>query len=186
MKKLLLIIACTFFGVQLASAQEAFGKGDFVINAGIGFGSTLHTGTGMKTTVPPISASLEYGMIGNLFDENSSIGIGGVIGYSAQKHEFTTSGGKHETKYSDFLIGARGSFHYQFVSKLDTYAGVILAYDIVSVSHSSNDFGVSADGSSFFTGAFVGARYYFSDNFAAMAEVGYDIAVFKVGIAIKL
>lgn len=187
MKKLLLIIACAFFSIQLATAQD-FSKGDFVINAGIGFGSTLHTGSGMKTTVPPISASLEYCLIDNLFDENSAIGIGGVIGYSAQKYEYDYPYiGKFETKYSDFLIGARGTFHYQFVDKLDTYAGIVLAYDIVSTSSSSSHSSINynADGSSFFAGAYVGARYYFTNNFAAMAELGYDIAVFKVGVAFK-
>ncbi|MDR0660635.1 MAG: hypothetical protein LBG19_07520 [Prevotellaceae bacterium] len=186
MKKLLLIIVCAFLGIQLASAQY-FSKGDFVLNAGIGFGNTLHTGSGMKTTVPPISASLEYCIIDNLFDENSSIGIGGVVGYSAQKYkyDFDLSGGKYEVKNSDFLLGTRGSFHYQFVDKLDTYASIVLAYDIVSASSSDNSSRHSADAGSFFSGVYVGARYYFTQNFAAMAEMGYDIAVFKIGVAVK-
>ncbi len=183
MKKLFLIVACIFFGIQLASAQNVFSKGDFVLNAGIGIGSTLHTGSNMSTTFPPLSASLEYCMIDNLFDANSSIGVGGVVGYSAQKYK----DGNFESKYSDFLLGARGSFHYQFVDKLDTYAGIVLAYDIVSSSAKSNGstYHYSADGSTLFAGAYIGARYYFTDQFAAMAEVGYDIAVFTVGIALK-
>lgn len=187
MKKLLIVIACTFLGVQLASAQD-FSKGDVVINAGIGFGSTLHTGTGFKTTVPPLSASVEFCIVDNLFDANSSIGVGGVIGYSAQKYEYSYLSYSSETKYSDFLLGARGSFHYQFVDKLDTYAGIVLAYDIVSTKSTYKGSGTNtykADGSSFFAGAYVGARYYFTDQFAAMAEIGYDIAVFKIGVAIK-
>ena len=184
MKKLLLIIACAFFSIQLATAQD-FSKGDFVLNAGIGFGNSLRGGVGYKTTVPSISASLEYCVVDNLFDANSSIGIGAIVGYSAQKYETNTMLGNYEIKYSDFLIGARGSFHYQFVPKLDTYAGLVLAYDIVSTSTSSNYGNLDVNGSSVFVGAYVGARYYFSDSFAAMTEFGYDIAYFKLGIAVK-
>ena len=184
MKRLLLIVACAFFGIQAASAQDAFTKGDVVINAGIGFGNTLHTGSGYKTTVPAISGSVEFCIIDNLFDANSSIGVGGIIGYSAQKYDGLYN---YEVKYSDFLLGARGSFHYQFVPKLDTYAGIVLGYDIVSTSvkNGSSSYSYAADGSSVFAGAYLGARYYFTDNFAAMAELGYDIAILKIGVAIK-
>ena len=32
---------------------------------------------------------------------------------------------------------------------------------------------------------FAGARYYFSDNFAVMAEIGYGVAYLNLGIALK-
>lgn len=186
MKKLLLIIACAFLGIQAASAQDIFNRGDFVVNAGIGFGNTFHTGSGLKTTVPPISASIEYCIIDNLFDANSSIGVGGIIGYSAQKQKYLLSGQTTELKYSDLLLGARGSFHYQFVPKLDTYAGMTLGYIITSSSIEGPYSGlIDEDGSSVFAGAYIGARYYFTDSFAVMSELGYDVAILKVGVSIK-
>jgi hypothetical protein len=33
---------------------------------------------------------------------------------------------------------------------------------------------------------FVGGRYYFNDNLAAMAELGYGIAYLNIGVAFKL
>lgn len=186
MKKLLLIIACGIFSFQIASAQDVFTKKDIVINAGIGFGNTLHAGTGYKTTLPAISGSVDVCIVDNLFDANSSIGVGGIIGYGAYKYDYGTYlGRKYEIKYSDFILAARGTFHYQFVPKLDTYGGVTLGYKIVSSSSDLDSRVYSADGSAVFAGAYVGARYYFSDSFAAMAELGYDIAIFKIGVAFK-
>ena len=32
---------------------------------------------------------------------------------------------------------------------------------------------------------FVGARYYFSNSFAALAEIGYDVSLIRIGVAYK-
>lgn len=179
MKKLLLIIALAVFGIHASNAQEAFQQKDLVLNVGIGFGNTLHSGNGWKTSIPPISASVEYCIKDNLFDDKSSIGIGGILGFAGQKYD------KYglDLKYTDIVIAARGAFHYQFIPKLDTYAGLGIGYDILSTSGSFGEY--SADSSSFFIAAYVGARYYFTNNFAVMSELGYDIGVFKIGIAYK-
>lgn len=43
----------------------------------------------------------------------------------------------------------------------------------------------SITGSHLLSEEFVGARYYFTDNFAVMGELGYGIAVLKIGVALK-
>lgn len=191
MKKLLFVLMFAVAGFTTAFSQNEFKAGDKVINLGVGLGNTLHSGSGLSTTIPPISASFEYGVKDNLFDEKSSLGVGAFIGYCANEHKWSYMNASSKLKYSDLVLGLRGALHYQLVEKLDTYAGVSLGYDIVSASSSGyaggGSYGVSysADASTFFVGAYLGGRYYFADNLAAMAEVGYDIAALRIGIAYK-
>lgn len=42
--------------------------------------------------IPPLSASFEYCVKDNLFDENSSLGIGGYLAYSSSKTDDITFG----------------------------------------------------------------------------------------------
>jgi hypothetical protein len=183
MKKLLLfiIIAC-FTLTQLVAQESTFNKGDKVLNVGLGLGSTLYSGTYYKTTLPPISGSLEFGIVDKVLDKGV-IGVGPYVGFSSHKWEYSAWG----WKYTNIIIGARGVFHYPLVDKLDTYTGLLLGYDIVS----SKEFGVgsgydyTASSSGVAWSWFVGGRYYFSDKFAAMLELGYGIAYLNLGIALK-
>lgn len=186
MKKILLICVCVLANLAFISAQNTFAKGDKVVNVGIGLGSTLHTGSGYSTKIPPITGSFEMCIIDELFDSKSSLGVGGYVGYGSSEYKYSIGNtSEFKYKYTDFIIGVRGALHYQLVDKLDTYAGLALGYDIVSGSTSGAYDGYSASASGIDFGAFLGARYYFTDNFAAMAELGYDIAIFKIGVAYK-
>ena len=183
MKKIIFTVFCALVAVAGASAQS-FNKGDKVINLGIGLGNTLYSGSGYSTSIPPVSASFEYGIVDHLFDDKSSIGVGGYFGYTSSKYDFGYS--NYEYKYSNAIFGARGSLHYAFVEKLDTYTGVSLGYNVVSAKSDHKDVGnYSAESSSLHLGWYLGARYYFTDSFAVMAEAGYDIAYLTIGVAFK-
>lgn len=186
-KRIFLTLAVVFASITFTnvSAQHIFSKGDQVVNLGIGIGS-YYGGSGYTMTVPPISASFEQGIVDGLINGNASIGVGGYLGYSANKWENTMYGTKYGYKYSYLTIGARGAFHYQFVDKLDTYAGVMLGYNVVSSKAIGDNSYGEADGSSIGSSIFAGARYYFSDKFAAYAEVGYGVSALELGIAIRL
>ncbi|MDR3287772.1 MAG: hypothetical protein LBT27_10075 [Prevotellaceae bacterium] len=179
------IVALFCFGFNLiTNAQTIFSEGDRVVNLGIGLGDYLG-GAGYSSSIP-ISGSFEYGIKDNLFDEKSSLGVGGYLAYASNKYTYldnTTFGG---WKYSHFVLGARGLLHYQFVDKLDTYAGLMLGYDVVSSSAYGNlPSKTSATGSGFGFSLFVGGRYYFTENIAAFAEIGYGIAALQLGVAFK-
>lgn len=181
MRKLLFTVVALFAVVSL-SAQDVFKKGDLVGNLGIGIGNTLH-GSGYSGDFPPISLSGEYGVIDGLLEGKASIGVGGYLAYSSSSYKYGILGDNFKVKFSDFVIGARGAFHYQFLEKLDTYAGLMLAYDIVSVSGNK---GVgSYDSSTFFVPVFVGARYYLTENLGVMAELGYGVSVLNIGVSYK-
>lgn len=165
-------------------SQNAFVKDSKVINVGIGIGNTLY-GSGFSGLIPPISASFEYGVKDNLFNDKSSIGVGGYFGYSGAKMDYSTWG----YRYSSFIIGARGAFHYQFVDKLDTYAGLMLGYNISTVTEYGSVPGFATGASSvggFTWSTYIGARYYFTNKIAAMAEIGYGIAYLNLGVAFKI
>lgn len=181
MKKVILSLL-SLLVVSAVSAQS-FNKGDKVLNLGIGLGSTVYSGSGYKITIPPVSASFEYGVVDNLFDEKSSIGVGGYLGYTASKYEWGTN---YDYKYSSAIVGVRGSFHYSFIEKLDTYTGLSLGYNIVSAKSDYKELGsYSAQGSEMYLGWYLGARYYFKETFGVMAELGYDIAYLNIGVAFK-
>ena len=184
MKKIYGIVLVAFIAAASLNAQDpTFEKGDRVLNVGLGIGSTLYSGTYYKSQVPPVSASLEFGVVDNLL-EKGVLGVGPYLGYSSYKYEYSGWG----WKYTNIIVGVRGNFHYPLVDKLDTYTGLLLGYNIAS----SKEFGEIVPGwdYSYTAGGvvwswFVGARYYFKENFAAMAELGYGIAYLNLGIALK-
>jgi hypothetical protein len=183
MKKLLLlsIVALIAFG-NMSAQDPIFVKGDKALNLGVGIGSTLYTGTYFKGQIPPISASLEVGILDNLL-EKGSLGIGGYVGYSSYKYTVIDWG----WKYSNIIIGPRGSFHYPLLKNLDTYTGLLLGYNIVtSKEFGTIETGVTASGSGIVWSWYAGARYYFKDKFGLMAELGYGIAYLNLGITLKL
>ncbi len=184
MKKFTLFIVVIAFSLtQLLAQESTFAKGDKVLNLGIGFGSGLYTGTYYKTSVPPISASFEVGVKDGVLDKGS-IGVGGYVAYSSHKWDYSGWG----WKYSNFYLAARGTFHYPLVDKLDTYTGVALGFNVAS----SKEYGTAIYGYDYSASSggvlfawFVGGRYYFSDKFAGMAELGVGIVYLNLGVALK-
>ena len=184
MKKILLMFVVVCFALtQLVAQEPTFVKGDKALNIGIGLGSTLYSGTYYKSQIPPISASLEFGVVDNVI-EKGVVGVGPYIGYSSYKYEYSGWG----WKYTNIIIGARGNFHYPLVNKLDTYTGLLLGYNVASSKEFGDvipgwDYSYSAGGIAW--SWFIGGRYYFKETFAVMAELGYGIAYLNLGIALK-
>lgn len=171
-----MLMACVAI-VAVSAQDNMFSKGDKVLNATVGLGSSIY-GAGFKTGIPPVGVSFEYGVKDELFNEKSSLGIGGIVGYSSA----TTSTG-FAMSYSSIIVGVRGIVHYALVDNLDTYGGLMLGYNAASVKITGGN-STPAGGVAY--GGFVGARYYFSPKFAAMAELGYGIALLNLGVSIKL
>lgn len=172
------------FLLQASGQESVFINGDKVVNIGIGLGSSLYTGNYYTGTVPPISVSFEKGIKDNVL-EKGVIGVGGYLGYSSYKYEYLDWG----YKYSNIIFGARGTFHYPLVDKLDTYTGLLLGYNLVT----GKEFGDWGTGTPYNVSSggmvwswYVGGRYYFSDKIGAMVELGYGISYLTLGISLKL
>ena len=173
-----ILAAMMLVAVMCIGTVNAQTKGDNIAAAGIGFGG-YYSGalySGVKR-MPAISLYYEHIVKDNLFDEKSALGIGGMLGYTSAKVN-------NSFKTSNTVIGVRGSLHYSFVDKLDTYTGLMLGYDIVSWKWDGIDYGGSASSGLAFSW-FLGARYYFTDKVAAFAELGYGVAVLNLGVALK-
>jgi hypothetical protein len=182
---LLAIILCA--GMASTNAQN-FKVGEQVVNATIGLGSTIYSGSGYSSSVPPIAISYEKGFKDGILDEGV-IGIGGYLGYTSAKWETSWLGSAWGYKYSSIIIGARGSLHYPVIKepKLDTYAGLLLGYNIVSASSYGNGLGAgyTATGSGVAFSIYLGGKYYFTDQLAGLIELGYGIAYLNLGVGYK-
>jgi len=144
MKKLLLI--ATFFSiVMLAKAQEpTFIEGKKLLNVGIGLGYYKTYNAAVD-----FSASYDYCVSDGIIDKGS-IGVGPFAGVGF--------GWGYNTKIQPFG-GARGTFHYPIVEKLDTYAGLALGLRLYNSIHLIGGF-------------FVGANYPITENIAVFGELG--------------
>jgi len=181
-KSLLLATLCAFGFLTVNAQTSTFVKGDKVLNLGIGFGGY---GTwGYHPAIPPISASLEVGIKDDIL-EKGTIGIGGYLAYASYK-ESGYYGDSYWT-FNRMVIGVRGTLHYPLVDKLDTYGGVMLGFNKNTWKwNGSGVHGSDSGGSGLGFSLFAGGRYYFSDKFAVMAELGYGIAYLNLGVALKL
>lgn len=183
LKSLLLV---TVFAMScLVSRAQVVENGEKILNLGVGLGTALYSGSGYTGSVPPISASLEVVLKDDLFDGNGALGVGGYLGYAAYKWEYSGWG----WKYSNIIIGPRGYLHYNFLENLDTYAGVMLGYNVVSSKETGNSipgYNYNASSGGVIFSGFIGARYFFNEKVAAMAELGSGIAYLNLGVALKL
>lgn len=164
--------------------ESTFKLGDKVLNLGLGIGSTLYRGSFYTTSVPPISASLEVGVVEDFIVEDLTLGVGGYLGYSSSRYRWSGFGSEWGWNYNYIIVGGRGAVHYPLVEKLDTYTGLMLGFNIVS-STTVGDVTGSASSGGLVYSWYAGGRYYLSDSFAVMAELGYGIAYLTIGVSLK-
>lgn len=194
-------VALFLSSAQTSSAQYELGTN--VINAGIGIGSTLlsgYSGSGFSQT-PGIGVSFEHGTW-ELGD--GIVSLGAYIGYKSYKWEdtyetynFSTGNYINVTatdKWSYTIVGARGAYHFPISNdKVDLYAGLMLSYNILSYSYTTNDpnYNGALDnysgsyGSGVGFSAFGGIRYYLTDNIGLNAELGYGVSYLTLGVSFK-
>jgi hypothetical protein len=188
MKRIFAFAIALLFALPALRAQESmFNLGDKVINLGIGLGNTLYiSGAGYSTSVPPISISYEQAIVDEVL-EKGVIGVGGYLGYTSYKYRADYLGVDWGWNWSNIILGAGGNFHYPLVDNLDTYAGLLLGYNISTVSeYGEVGTNVASSSGGFVFSGYIGGRYYFSEKFAAFAQLGYGVAYLTLGVSIRL
>lgn len=174
MKKVFTIFCFSllFLGAQEVSAQAEIDKGDLLLNVGLGFGRFYGGGV-------PFGANAEWAL-------NDAMSVGPYFAFSTWKYA---------SYYSYTFIDFGGRFSYHFnkhmnlsTDKLDLYATAMLGYTVSKYNYDGpgGNFYDDAYGSGLRTGVVAGARWYFSDAFAANAEVGYGLAPLYLGVTFKL
>ena len=183
-----LIIALLAIG---ANAQT-FEKGSSIVSAQLGVGG----GFGQRI-------AYEYSLM-NLLDGKAAIGVGGSLNNRFKSESNKDDWGKLKTFENWFTVTAIASFHYEFIDKLDTYVtlGIGGGADAARVTYKWNSeakkeykeyFGeeLEDESASDSRGIFgwvstVGARYYFTNHWAANAELGWTGAgYFMLGATYK-
>lgn len=186
MKKITALFAFMAFTLFVSSAQaQSFSKGDNVLNLSVGFGSGWYSGSGYSYS-PALAISMEHCFWDDLINGDFSIGIGGYLGFATAKYR--DPNGDYGWNYTTIAPAGRGVFHWTGVDKLDTYAGLNTGFDIRTSKEYGNWPGGSVETSSsggFYTSPFIGVRYYFTESFCVMSEMGAGIAYFNVGVGFK-
>ncbi|MFA5670300.1 MAG: hypothetical protein WC967_13745 [Balneolaceae bacterium] len=167
MKKITLLLS--FIILPTIVMAQYPGKGTIDINAGIGVGHNL-SGTGGL----PINLAVDYGY-------NENITVGGYLGYLGS----TTKTAWGSWKYTNVVIGARGTYHHELAEDFDTYGGLILGYNAASAKWDGPGAANASAGGIVYQG-FVGGRYHFTDNIGAYAELGFGIAVLQFGLTYRM
>ncbi len=192
MRKLvyLVVLLLSVWGLKAQQLEQ----GNSLINLGVGMGSYIGSGSGYKTTLPPLEVSYEY-----LVNDNISVGGFFAMTKSEFNYSFPDLGGGSSSpqnfkfNYSYMMFGAIGNYHFVNNDKFDVYGGVRIGYNKVNVDYSSDDAttdsllkSINLDSSGMLFGAQVGGRYFFTDNLAVNMEVGYGLAIAKLGLTFKL
>lgn len=176
--------------IATKAGAQTYGSGVNVLNVGVGFGYSLGWSSGINAT-PVISTSFEHGQ---MLLGPGTLGLGASLSYQGAKWDYIDGYGDsyHET-WKIFFFGLRGTWHPDFLvsDKYDVYLGAQLGYyhygytytesgPYVNNYHYSNPYSSHVG-----IGAFVGGRYYFTQNFGVFGEAGYDISYLKLGVALK-
>jgi hypothetical protein len=169
--------------VELKS--QSFEVGQKNLSFGVGFGSPW-VNTGYYSTIPPISAAFDYG----LRDDYGPgvISVGGYFGIAGYRYEYPSI--NFGWSYTTAIFMGRAAYHYEFAENLDSYAGLGIGFRTVT----SREYGtmpvdgtyIGDSGIKMAGTLYVGAKYYFSPNFAGFAELGYGISIFTLGVSLKM
>lgn len=170
---------------------QLFLAGDTHVNVGIGVGGYLSfVSYGDFRSSPLLSLSVDYGYLDDIGP--GTIGLGGIIGYKTASYDYNYSGFQDQGKWTDLVIGGRGTYHvYLDIDKVDIYgvvgAGIIIEnYNYTSNYPLSNDDNFSSTDLRVYFGMSGGAKYMFTENLGAYAEVGYDVSWIKIGVTLAL
>lgn len=166
MRKFFTLVAVLVVGITMVSAQT-FRKGSQIVSANVGFG-----GYGI-----PITLNYEHGIYD--INEDMSIGVGGMFGFATKSEGIIQTTG--------LSLAAQGVYHYTGFDKFDLYASLDLGWNIATAKTkaSSGMPAISANAGGFLWGINLGARYYFTDNFAVKADLGYGLSYISVGVSYK-
>lgn len=172
------LAALISFATYGLNAQSEYEEGQIDVNLGVGLIPTF----GLGDVGLPLSVSVDYG-----FREEvgpGDVGIGGYIGYSGSTDNDPNFGDVTRTYV---IVGVRGTYHIDLIEGVDTYAGLLAAFNVATVSVENNPAGFnipSAGGGAGYS-LFAGGRYYFTDNLGVFAEVGYGISIINGGLSVK-
>ena len=188
------LLFCLLLFISNVSAQQksglAYQKCQSVLMAGYGIGNIWKSflkdaidgaipGITYKVTATgPLALTYEYG-----FHKRISGGV--TVAYSQVKGKYSGYGDSFVDKLTIFTALARANYHFGEWKEWDLYAGGGLGYVHSKYANDQSATRNDVPGELGYT-LQGGARYYFSTNWGAFAELGYLNGSFgQVGISVK-
>ena len=172
------------FGKVRLKAPKIFGKNAVFVQTSYNFNSNLGFNYKLlytKTRIPPISASIEYGI-------TKHIGLGLTGGYEQWGSKAL------ELWFNYQLIGLQTAFHVNLGSRIDPYAGVSVNYRRVILKSDPrlcggewHRFEQSDARSGWGIDPFVGLRFFPNDRLGIVGEIGSNkLSKWRLGITYLL
>ncbi|HRH65963.1 MAG TPA: hypothetical protein PLU53_06680 [Bacteroidia bacterium] len=193
--KTVLAAACILFLQAVPTTvfgnEPAFDKGSKTIGLSVGFGVS-YSYYGSYSSSPALALTYDHGIVGEVGP--GTIGIGGIVGYKSASYKYGY--GDYKATWTNIIVGVRGTYHLTILkdknNKFDPYAGVTVGlrfnsykdtyYDYYYATYGYHYSSYNYSSTSIVSGLFIGAKYNFSPNIGAFAEVGYDISLARIGI----
>ncbi|MCL2414487.1 MAG: hypothetical protein FWC94_04455 [Bacteroidales bacterium] len=202
MKKFILTVCfLSFFSVAAHAEHFAFKIGENRASFGIGFG-WMNKGDrfgGGTWNFPSPNALVERSILP--FRDFGFLSVGAQFGFHHGHRNHSASGDipRFREFWTSFYFVPRVALYFHeifhpddFPERIDLYVGVGLGFNYLSHGLSSDVTWESLgpthrDNSGFKFGYhfFVGGRYYFRENMAVFAEIGYGLSFLNVGITLR-
>lgn len=188
--KIVYTVLCLSFLTLQEGYSQTFNVNDKDINLSVGYGTPWVFREGYKTNMLPVGLSFDYGLSDRLGP--GIISIGAYLGATSYSEEMYNAslGLEYGRKATLVAFALRSTYHYQLVDYIDTYAWLLFGMGYESWnSYGDVPWWVVLDLENKYrpvVGLGAGARYYFTDLIAAMVEIGYGPAFFKLGLSFKL
>jgi hypothetical protein len=159
------------------------------LGAGVNYGYVTSYGGRYVNSLPAFAIIYDQGIINDVGP--GTIGIGGIAGIKTAHYNYyyyynPNNNGNYKKTWTNIIFGLRATYHLTLLkdknNKFDPYGGVMLGFRILD--YKNNDAFDNYNYNTFYPigGAFVGAKYNFTQNFGVFAELGYDISLVKIGI----
>ena len=164
---------------QYRTSDTPMREGSWILGAGVGPG------------IPVFGNGYGFGPGFKIFFENGTwqlgpgiLSLGGDFGFSFFSNSFY-DGGKEN--WLNFMFGARSAYHYGWnVAGLDTYGGIPLGIGFSAYTHNNIGGYNGYQGVFPYVGFFLGASYFFNNQFGLNGEVGYNVTYANIGVIFKL
>jgi hypothetical protein len=174
------------FALNFKAYPTPITKGDWMINAGVGFGTPLRG----NTIIPPLTVSFDYALGGLPFT------LGALVGFTTSefKHDYYGVNYGYTWDYTGLAVAGRFGYHPDLgVKNLDVSANIALGYYSYTGKAKYNNWpgGVAKPDpdnySRLYLGFNLGARFFFTNNFGAFLDLGYSAMSFvTAGLTFKL
>jgi hypothetical protein len=183
---LITIGAGGIFALDWQAYPDSIKAGNWLINAGIGFGTPLSG----DMVIPPLSASVDYALpLGGL-----PFTLGALVGFMTSEYKYDYGGWGYTWNYTGLAMAGRFGYHPDFgVKNLDVSATIALGYYLYTAKAKyTGEWGFYAkpdptNYSTLYLGLNLGARYFFTNNVGAFLELGYSALSFvTAGVTFKI